>query len=46
MILNYYLQLIVKTRQLAKYSPELTLEPEKIRRYVCLANLVEWKETH
>ena len=46
MILKYYLQLIVKTRQLAKYSPELTLEPEKIRRYVCLASVGEWKETH
>ena len=39
MILKYYLQLIVKTRQLAKHYPELTLEPEKIRRYACLASV-------
>ena len=28
MILKYYLQLIVKTRQLAKHYPELTPEPD------------------
>ena len=39
-------ELIVKIRQLAKHYPELTPEPEKIRRYVCLASVGEWKETH